>query len=452
MSRVQMYGLRDMMDCTQIYITGKPNFRPYSFYPHSLDKIMTNMKRLRGKDLVYQDIDDIFEDFYQLKFVMNENHGHNDINYSIIRLVTVLEQFFRYVVECSLEKKPDRTPSTIEMDPRMIGSVSESLADIPEEYVQNYVVSLAYSFQNRADIIGMMDKFDMLNSQNNIRTMINDLDGLFQLRHKVVHTVERHSVDLVQIKKYCTDVECLMHTVLDELKPQSVSFYYQKTIVLGKIALQEGRKKNFDAGHRYRTEAIKCYGQALDYLQERIKDNDQDIDAHTQILELHMVSQDHQNITKCATTILNIDPDEPVANYCVGVSFERTNPIGAIKHFKKSIDADPYTSESHYRLIDILMRQKKYAECLPHIDTAIMNLSYDPTFYMLKGVIFKLLKISECVEPYYQIADEMAIEFVTVNKDDVDACEDLLKKLQEFGRDDAIAKCKQIIDDHLKNV
>ena len=68
-------------------------------------------RRLRGKDLVYQDIEDIIGEFYQLKLPVDGKSEQDDTNYSIIRLVTILEQFFRFVVECGLEKDPDKTPN-----------------------------------------------------------------------------------------------------------------------------------------------------------------------------------------------------------------------------------------------------------------------------------------------------------------------------------------------------
>ena len=58
----------------------------------------------------------------------------------------------------------------------------------------------------------------MLTKQNNIRKMVMNLAGLFQTRHKIVHTVERQNIHLAWIKKYHVDVEILMHKILDELK------------------------------------------------------------------------------------------------------------------------------------------------------------------------------------------------------------------------------------------
>ena len=73
---------------------------------------MPNRRRLRGKELADQDIEDISEEFYYLQSMVDRKSEQGDINYAIIRLVTILEQFFRFVVECSLEKDPDKTPTT----------------------------------------------------------------------------------------------------------------------------------------------------------------------------------------------------------------------------------------------------------------------------------------------------------------------------------------------------
>ena len=409
---------------------------------------MTTKRRLRGRDLVQQDIDDIFEDFYRLKFFIAGNLGQDGINYGIIRLVTILEQFCRFVVECGLEKKPDKTPPTIEMDPRMIDSVSESLADAPEEDIQNYVVSLSYSFQNRNDIISMMDMFEMLNKRNDIKKMVGGLEDMFQLRHKAVHTVERVDVDLTQIREYYDGVECLMHKVLDALEPVGVSFYYQKMYVMLKSESREKRRQNSEAGSHYHTEAIRCRDGALEYLEKRTQGNTHDIDAYSQMMLLYIEDKDCQNIERCIKAMLAIDPDEPLANYCIGLSLKKKNPAEAIAYFKKSIEAFPTMSGSYEGLIDILMDHARYAECLPYVDKAIAHLPSEPIFYMLKGRVFEMLNMPECVESCYEIADEMAIEHVKIFQDDVDECEELIEQLQEFGRHETIVKCKLLMDKH----
>ena len=409
---------------------------------------MPNRRRLRGKELADQDIEDISEEFYYLQSMIDRKSEQGDINYAIIRLVTILEQFFRFVVECSLEKDPDKTLTTIEMDPRMIDSVSEGLADIPEEYIRNYVVSLSYSFQNPREIISMMDEFGLLNKQNSIREMIVNLTDLFQLRHKVVHTVERQNVSSEWIKKYHADVEILMHKILDELKPPRVSFYYQKADALGNIGLRETRKKNFEAGAHYREEAIAYGRKALEYLQGRVESDTRDIDAYSQMLELYIVFGDRQKAHRCCEAILEIDSDEPWANYYMGLTLEKENPIQSLERFKKSIEKKPDVPEFHAKLIGILTDQQQYAECLLCIDEAIGHLPHEPAFHMAKGTTFRFLGMPEYAEIYYKNADKHATDYVKTFPEDVRGNEEILKDLQEFGRDDAIAACRRIMDEY----
>ena len=409
---------------------------------------MPNRKRLPGKELADQDIEDIFEEFYQLQSMIDRKAEQGDINYIIIHLVTILEQFFRFVVECSLEKNPDKTPTTIEMDPRMIDSVSERLADVPEEYIRNYVVSLSYSFQNPREIISMMDEFGLLNKQNNIRETVMNLADLFQLRHKVVHTVERQNVNLEWIKKYYEDVESLMHKILDTLKPPRVSFYYQKADTLRDLGLRESRKKNFEAAKHHREETILYGRKAVAYLQRRVKSDTQDIDAYSQLLELYIGFGDSQNAQKCCKAILEIESDEPWANYYMGLTLENENHAQALEYFKKAIEKKPDIPVFHAKLIGMLTTLGQYMECLSYIDEAIEYLPHEPAFHMAKGTTFGFLGMSEYAEIYYRNADKHAIDYVMMFPEDVHGHEGLLKELQEFGRDDAIAECRRIMDEY----
>ena len=408
---------------------------------------MTTKRQIRGKELTDQSIEDVLEDFYRLRSVIDEKSEQEDVDYIITRLVTILEQFFRYVVECSLEKEPAKIPSTIEMDPHIIDSVSRRLANIPEKYIRDYVVSLSYSFQNPNEIISMMERFKILNKQNGIKKMVNELANMFQQRHKVVHTVEQNVVNLKQIRKYHAGVECLMHEVLDKLAPDGASFYYLKGDVLRNFELRAARRKNFEARKHYHSEAMECYGNAFEYLEKRIKKNTRDIDAHYQLMELYIGIGNRQETEKCAKVILSIDPGEPWANYYMGMSLGKKNSVEALRRFKKAAKGDPEAPEIHEKLINVLIAQGKYAECFPCIDEAIAHLPYEPAFYMAKGAVFDLLNMPEYAKPYYKIADTRAIEFVMTFSDDVHGCENMLVKLQEFGRDDAIAKCRIILQE-----
>ena len=69
---------------------------------------------------------------------------------------------------------------------------------------------------------------------------------------------------------------------------------------------------------------------------------------------------------------------------------------------------------------------------------------------MAKGTTFMFLKMPECAELYYKSADRHAIDYAMMFPGDVERNQKLLDDLQEFGRDDAITKCRQIIDEYWK--
>ena len=62
-----------------------------------------NLKRLTPK-LKKQEMDDVFTEFYRLDEIIEKNDQHTQ-NYVVIRLVTIIEQFFRKIVEKQIENK-----------------------------------------------------------------------------------------------------------------------------------------------------------------------------------------------------------------------------------------------------------------------------------------------------------------------------------------------------------
>ena len=57
-----------------------------------------------------QEMDDVFTEFYRLDEILEKNDQHTQ-NYIVIRLVTIIEQFFRKVVEKQIKDKKGVIPS-----------------------------------------------------------------------------------------------------------------------------------------------------------------------------------------------------------------------------------------------------------------------------------------------------------------------------------------------------
>ena len=129
---------------------------------------------------------------------------------------------------------------------------------------------------------------------------------------------------------------------------------------------------------------------------------------------------------------------------------ETENPLKALEHFKKAVEKEPNEPKFYADLIILLLIQKQYVESLSYIDEAIEHLPHEPSFYMSRGLAFTSFKMPEYANICYKNADKHAIDYVKMFPEDVHGCDDLLHQLQVYGRADAIAECRIIIDEYWK--
>ena len=62
--------------------------------------------------LTKQEMDDVFVEFYRLDEIFGKRDRHTQ-NYIVIRLVTIIEQFFRKIVEKQIENNKGKIPQEI---------------------------------------------------------------------------------------------------------------------------------------------------------------------------------------------------------------------------------------------------------------------------------------------------------------------------------------------------
>ena len=191
---------------------------------------MADKKQLKIKDFPDQDLKDIAREFGIIQQITKNEMRQIESNYCIIRLVTILEQFFRHVVERGLGNGWIKPPKTVEIDSYTFENMAELLEAGSRKYDKNYVMSFSYSFQNTNAINEIMRELEM---PNELRNKVSGLEGLFRQRHEIVHTVEQIYVDPADIMAYCNDAEFLMVMVLTKLKG--------KLRVVGRLLGQNGR-------------------------------------------------------------------------------------------------------------------------------------------------------------------------------------------------------------------
>ena len=219
---------------------------------------------LKTKDLPNQTMDDVFEEFYRLKDIIQESMKNHEKNHAIIRLVTIIEQFFRCVVEIRLEDMPEHIPPKMEIDPRIIDSISDKLFQNTSTGIKNHMISLTYSFQNTHSIHDVMNSLGLPTWHDDPKSAKEreKFEELFQSRHGLIHTVDRQSLSYDAIMNYHVMTEQLMHVVLDGLNSPEFSFY----IVKGDAFYAMG----------YNATTTNCYYKALKKFKEAVIQNPED--------------------------------------------------------------------------------------------------------------------------------------------------------------------------------
>ena len=160
----------------------------------------------KGEKLPKQDLDDVFVEFYRLESVIASKKEEYQIGYIIIKLVTLIEQFFRNIVQIQLENKPAKLPKEITLNTLVIDDIIGIISQKRRNVTKEYIVSLSHSFQNTGTINAATCKYGVgkIFSDTLQRNCLKseEYDELFKLRHEFVHTINPPSQPRLGIKQY----------------------------------------------------------------------------------------------------------------------------------------------------------------------------------------------------------------------------------------------------------
>ena len=236
---------------------------------------------MKNKNKQYDKInfEKIFFDFYQLKRDIKETDAKNMQYYTIIRLVTIIEQFFRVVVVLKLLdvgetgkvkdviteenitlskthitsalEQQDETKSSDEIwkcveqffkiKLKNSGKITNDSITIPvthlkelieacskhSTYILRYIlIATSLSFQNTYCVNDKMKKLkifaetDVFFSDNKTK-----FDNLFDARHVLIHSMGKPDLS---IQPYFELIETLFHNVLETVRPDVSYFDFEK--------------------------------------------------------------------------------------------------------------------------------------------------------------------------------------------------------------------------------
>ena len=423
---------------------------------------------VKGGQIASQDLYDVIEDFYRLGHDINGYWDEHASNYSIIRLVTIMEQFCRCAIEERLEKHAEQIPQKIEIDYKLLDDLLETMLSTADESIKNAVVSMSYSFQNVYTICEEMKNFGLLDKQNKIKDAIMELEPLFQMRHVLVHTVEPWPLGAASIASYHAKVEEVVREILDKMDMPMYDFYILKGHAFGEMVkrvclrnmpcienmhqlpsmIGAERDKGavwVESAEKFHNISIECFNSALQRFGAKIEEEPSRHDILSEIAWTYVIRNDYYNAGKAADAVLESDPAEAVACYCKGMSLLDSSTSSAFEYFKKAIDGKIYVTESYTRAIEILLDIDKAEEALFYVDQVIDMEPSDPLLYMLKGRILSRLKLISYEKECYKIGDERSIEFMKDRRNDILTCAELTHELLEHNRTETIEKCFQVL-------
>ena len=238
----------------------------------------------RNKTLPKQTFMNVFVELYQLEALTADMAEEYQKNYAIVRMVTIVEQFFREIIRWKMRKMSEPIPdNSISLEKSLIidafrqygfgwlGSESVGYEQLVEDFItknqkhgvkcssdggnifmkhliidelikhvsrhttfglKELLISSSFSFQNTHLIEKNMRYFDIsvfANEQVSVGLKKEDYDELFDARHVAVHTFNKTGLD---IKTYLARIWHMFEYVLNNLSAGSVSFGFLKVAAL----------------------------------------------------------------------------------------------------------------------------------------------------------------------------------------------------------------------------
>ena len=283
---------------------------------------MAQKKLPKMEKLPEQDVPDVLAEFYRLKSLVKKNMSEHHKNYVVIRLVTVIEQFFRCIIEINLKEGTITAPEAVTLGTHIIDEIASSVSGFPKRAIKNRIISLTYSFQNIKAITDVVDDKIISASKMNV------LDKLFKHRHNLVHSVDKPFLNFKEIEEYYNIVEELMRRILDDRDNVELSFYIVKGQSLQKLGDVDGSKT--------------CYKNALNRFKDHVKSDPNNPDLHFGIGVAYVLLEDYELALKSFDEAATLKPDIGEVNlYRGSLLYNLERYAEAVKYCMSEIAVDP---------------------------------------------------------------------------------------------------------------
>ena len=319
--------------------------------------ILVMSRRVKGK-VPKSDIYDVFVEFYQLGIDMKKSSTEYQNEYIAIRLVTILEQFFRCIMELELKRHPKDIPHKITLDMQSMNDIICTVSKGSRRITPELIVSYSYSFQNTKSIENIQqyiktpifeDKSRQPKHGYQSSPTKQDYDELFEIRHRLVHSVDR--IPYLDVEKYYSMTEDLLEHVLKQVR--SWIFFVNQGEALEKFKNSGEATKCFDAAEdcvcdlvTSRDRAFECqknqeYDSAIEYFNTTLCTDPDDYSSHFGkafcLLRLGKYRQAAKSFEQELSMV-----EDPGGYFCMGLSLQKLDKhVPAIGYFEKALKDEP---------------------------------------------------------------------------------------------------------------
>ena len=294
-------------------------------------------------ELKNQDINDVFREFYRIEEVLDRTEWYVQ-SYVVVRLVTIIEQFFRGIVVIQLRDGRMKPPQEIVLRVDNLKNATSVSTEV--------VISASYNFQNINAIEKFLHDANIIsNSHIQNKIEIKKLKKLFEFRHNIVHTVSLPKPN-IRLRDYHAKAEELMQLVYCMIYGDNNNFYLSKGMALAQLNKHDDALKWYNKviNHifnlyyykgkslanlsRYK-EAIACFDEAvkLDPKHAAAFNN-----KGNSLAALGM----HEKAIACYNDAIRLDPDDAAAYHNKGNSLAALGKHEeAIACYNDAIRLDP---------------------------------------------------------------------------------------------------------------
>ena len=389
---------------------------------------------LRSGDGVQEILGDILKEFYQTWIVLDSINDSNKNNIdslkitkikeiTIIKLVTITEQIFRYIKKNAIDKK---FVSLSDLSEKKITLQTSDFTQM-KDYSVGELFAINDTFQKFEDISDLMKKinpgkFDnIIGIQNTSKYntsstssffSVETINEIFDLRHSLIHSIN-HKIPTKQIiVDYILCVEELLafsiHILLNisEPKKQSMRYFWSSKGIMFHL-LQKYQKaigcyeelikldpKNGDSWYNKAIclTLLEKDSESLSFYNKTLEINPKDVDALQNKTNTLTNLEKYDEALITAKILLKLNPKNHAHLNNIGIIFAKQDKHSqAITQFKKAIDLSPKQLKYLYNLGLTYQNQDDYSNALKQYELVLdINPKYMDTQSRKKSMLSHL--------------------------------------------------------------